>query len=58
MDPCPDGDLISKDGSLSPSDSPVGSPRLDNNDVVKVEMSKPDKPFTSAVKTQKCKFNQ
>jgi hypothetical protein len=50
-------DLIGnlKDGSLSPPDSPTGSPALDDNDVVEVEMSKPDKPFASAVKSQKHK---
>jgi hypothetical protein len=47
-------DLIGnlKDGSLSPPDSPTGSPALDDNGV---EMSKPNKPFASAVKGQKCK---
>jgi hypothetical protein len=44
-----------KDGSLLPPDSPTGSPALDDNDVVEVEMSKPDKPFASAVKGQKRK---
>jgi hypothetical protein len=50
-------DLIGnlKDGSLSPPDSPTGSPAFDDNDVVEVEMSKPDKPVASAVKSQKRK---